>query len=140
VSSVRSRLQKKVELLELWADGAAVPDGTKIPAGPVALRLWQCPDLGLESWGSPNAAAPGGPNADLRKRYDLVSARLRVAKEPSARGSDRVTAYEKAIAALAAQVSSLREEVEVVRDALAVAQNAELRKTIRVVAPFGQMT
>jgi hypothetical protein len=75
--ATRGKFTRKVELLETWVKAGALPDGIKLPDGPIELRKWTDPSLGLEAWSSPNVASPNGRYSDLRSRFDIAIKKLR---------------------------------------------------------------
>jgi hypothetical protein len=118
---VRSRLSAKVSLLEEWARDGTAPQNAAIPKGPAALARWRDPTLGLESWTSPNIAAPNGPNADLRLRFDAVLSIF--ASGQSKRPNERRVSGQlaKVDSSLVAQIVTLSEALQI--------SEAELRRS-----------
>lgn len=143
----RTKFERKVELLERWAQAGGAPEGVAWPRGAVALARWADEGLGLRAWSSPNVCSPRGPYADLRARFDAAVRALGTAGEPSNR-SDAA----RRIRDLKAHVTALREQVLTLRcglreceaalartsDLLAEAQAREagLRADLARVAPL----
>lgn len=134
VGKVRSRLNAKVCLLEQWARDGTTPSDAIIPKGPAALARWHDSALGLESWTSPNIAAPNGPNADLRLRFDAV---LRIlAPDQSNLPDDKLVS--KFDEVLVAQIVTLSEALQVSEASLRRSQHLLLMERERTAALIAQ--
>lgn len=143
-TSVRSRLEAKVLVLEGWALSGRVPEGMLLPDGPVALRKWTCTKPKLEAWGSPNVVSDV-KNKDLRRRFDKALIILRGENEGLG-GASKSSVLQAQVVGLAEQVDDLIEEVQAVsrlheqaehKLALSEAKVAELTAILSKVVPAG---
>lgn len=66
----RRSFRLKVEALEKAASDGVVPEDLPVIGNVGDLRTWNDPPM--TSWSSHSVAAPGGPNSDLRFRFDRI--------------------------------------------------------------------
>lgn len=121
-AETHGKFLKKVQLLESWALSKSIPEGVDWPRGPAELQRWNDQVLGLESWESPNVAAPSGKYADLRERFDkAVKELLRISGQEE-KVRDRIRHLEESRRILMGQVMNLDCEVRTLRKSLRMAE------------------
>lgn len=93
----RAALLVKVQAIEeLVSSGNA--NGEWYPKKVRELVEWQNLDAGIRSWSSFSVAAINGPNADLRRRFDIAVAALERRGSPKRRAPHRSPDHAQALA------------------------------------------
>lgn len=132
-----SAFERKVETLEFWVAAGGHPPGYELPAGVVALRRWQDPELGLSPWSSPNIVSR---YPHLKARFHAAIAALQPTPSGlptqgrSKMGADRarltaqVERLREQVSLLLEDAAELRDQLQVARDTISRFKRSELSK------------